>query len=250
MPPERGNIRNKIYRAVKFPGKGAMGKNYTDRRPDDLQPESLPEFLITIVVRTGIVIISIITLIYIVVLPVMGISGTVNNIIEILPFEGLISSVLKVILLIAGYTIFAVGMIFLGGNKVTGQVGIGVLSLLCIICLPSLLYDNMAEERLSYCESNLKNIATALEMYATDNDGDYPLSIEYLTKNDGNSCGSYIKSLPVCPKTNIVYGYNTAPEKFILYCGHPDAHINIKNISTKGYWPQYTPKEGLTYSHE
>ena len=42
------------------------------------------------------------------------------------------------------------------------------------------------------CHSNLKNIGTAMEMYATDWSGKYPASLELLTPN-------YLKTIPECP---------------------------------------------------
>jgi hypothetical protein len=45
---------------------------------------------------------------------------------------------------------------------------------------------------LTACKSNLKNIGTAMEMYASDNQGQCPSSLEALAP-------SYLKSLPECP---------------------------------------------------
>lgn len=49
-----------------------------------------------------------------------------------------------------------------------------------------------AQGQLTACKSNLKNIGTALEMYATDFEGRYPPSLSLLTPN-------YLKTLPECP---------------------------------------------------
>ncbi|CAN0409467.1 unnamed protein product, partial [Phaeothamnion confervicola] len=42
------------------------------------------------------------------------------------------------------------------------------------------------------CKSNLKNLATALEFYSTDNAGRYPNSISKIVPG-------YLKTLPLCP---------------------------------------------------
>jgi len=47
----------------------------------------------------------------------------------------------------------------------------------------------------SACKSNLKNIATALEMYATDNRGRYPTGLDQLLQPPT----PYLKQIPTCP---------------------------------------------------
>lgn len=80
--------------------------------------------------------------------------------------------------------------------------GIGCAGFLMIVLLfGAILYPNYARARgqgqVTACKANLKNIATALEMYATDNNGDYPPSLDYLTRP--GVYGEYFKQLPVCP---------------------------------------------------
>ncbi|GMU56623.1 MAG: hypothetical protein AMXMBFR33_57690 [Candidatus Xenobia bacterium] len=53
------------------------------------------------------------------------------------------------------------------------------------------------------CKSNLKNIATALEMFSTDNKGAYPPQLAGLTPN-------YLKMIPNCP----VAGFDTYSSSF------------------------------------
>ncbi|MEQ8221016.1 MAG: serine/threonine-protein kinase [Candidatus Eremiobacterota bacterium] len=99
--------------------------------------------------------------------------------------------------------------------------------------------------QLSACESNLKNLATALEMYATDNKGDYPPALEYLTHTTG-TMGSYMKTIPMCPSSRAKVSYSyiraTNPDNFTLWCSQPDAH---KYVNIENGWPQYTPGQGL-----
>ena len=103
---------------------------------------------------------------------------------------------------------------------------------------------------LEECSSNLKNIATALEMYATDNRGDFPESLTLLAK--GNSSPDtpgkvYLKSIPSCPacKAGYAYEYNNVPDRFTLWCAKPGAHVDRQEVAKDGCWPQYTTGEGL-----
>lgn len=65
-------------------------------------------------------------------------------------------------------------------------------------------YVNPADE----CASNLKNIATGLEMYSTDWSGRYPPSTEYLVPN-------YLRTIPPCPaagEDTYSKSYQTGPD--------------------------------------
>lgn len=125
-----------------------------------------------------------------------------------------------------------------------------VMTILLIAGVPMFFFllDNRYSHTPGYltaCESNLKNISTALEMYATDNTGDYPPSLEYLTHSE-ETTGSYMKTIPICPssRAKISYSYIRAdsPDNFTIWCNKPDAH---KNTDLKTGWPQYSPGQGL-----
>jgi serine/threonine-protein kinase len=87
------------------------------------------------------------------------------------------------------------------------------------------------------CESNLKNIGTALEMFSTDHSGHYPSKLDELTPN-------YLKSLPSCPAAGeMTYAYDSAqrPDAFTVNCGgwnHKDAHVALN-------YPYYDSFTGL-----
>lgn len=87
------------------------------------------------------------------------------------------------------------------------------------------------EQNFTYCKSNLKNMATALEMYASDNAGRYPLGLEALP------AGYYLKLIPSCP-TQAVYGYEMTalPDRFTLTC---------KGTHPQSGYPQYSSDQGL-----
>lgn len=67
--------------------------------------------------------------------------------------------------------------------------------LLCAGC--SSPFDRKrAQSQWSACKSNEKNIATGLEMYASDNAGYYPGDLSKLTS------GNYLKTIPTCYAAN------------------------------------------------
>jgi len=107
-----------------------------------------------------------------------------------------------------------------------------------------------AQEHLAACESNIKNLATALEMYATDHTGTYPESLDDLTKNSvdyrGEPVGAYMKTIPVCPASGLPssYGYKSAsvPDNFTIWCKCDHAHKAAGELD--GY-PQYHPGQGM-----
>ena len=89
---------------------------------------------------------------------------------------------------------------------------------------------------LDTCQSNLKNLATALEMFRSDN-GDYPLSLEQLVKTEDGK--GYMSKLPVCPNGDIAYIYSKNGSSYSLKCGS----IHMKDH--KKIVPSYNPLEGI-----
>ena len=90
--------------------------------------------------------------------------------------------------------------------------------------------------QLTACKSNLKNIGTALEMWWTDNNEQYPNSLSQLTP-------MYLKSIPECPtmgKDSYSLTYQTSPDKraYGLHC-HGVDHHTAKNF------PAYSSQDGL-----
>lgn len=92
--------------------------------------------------------------------------------------------------------------------------------------------------QLDACESNLKNVGTALEMYATDAQGVYPPTLALVTPN-------YLKFIPTCPAAK----RDTYSEGYTSHM-HPDAYTvvcagdNHKGLSAPNY-PQYSSAAGL-----
>ena len=92
---------------------------------------------------------------------------------------------------------------------------------------------------LTACKSNLKNTATALEMYSTDNAGRYAPNLALLTPN-------YLKVMPQCPAAkqdtySSAYAFATVPDAYTLICkgnNHP--------LEGASDYPQYTSFAGST----
>jgi hypothetical protein len=93
--------------------------------------------------------------------------------------------------------------------------------------------------QLSACQSNEKNIGTALEMYATDNKGEYPLSLAPLAPK-------YLKVIPTCPAAGTdTYSSSyqrNSPQSYRFYCSGSN-HTDLLNGSAN--FPQYTSEQGL-----
>lgn len=92
-----------------------------------------------------------------------------------------------------------------------------------------------AQGQWSACKSNLKNLATALEMYATDNKGHYPADLTSLTPG-------YLKMIPVCPGADREsYVYEVKGEAFTVTC----KGLNHAGIGVPADHPFYTSTRGL-----
>ncbi len=96
------------------------------------------------------------------------------------------------------------------------------------------------------CKSNLKNVATALEMYSSDNEGRYPTSLGYLTPN-------YLKSIPEClaagKKDTYTASYEAGPTNFTIFC-KGENHTRVGYPRLTANFPQYTAWFGLVESEQ
>lgn len=118
--------------------------------------------------------------------------------------------------------------------------------LLTLASLGSGLVERQAETNLTGCRSNLKNLATALEMYSSDHGGRYPLTLKELR-------GPYLHKMPTCPVTGTdysdSYSVTTHPDGFSFGCrgrhhGPPQPHGFESGDQTLGY-PWYTADAGF-----
>lgn len=131
-----------------------------------------------------------------------------------------------------------------------GLLGCMIIGGFALMIVPAILFPRgfrggRVQGRLTACKSNLKNLATALEMYASDYGGAYPPRLELLTQ--GNS---YLKTIPTCPAAGrMTYEYRVIPGKtrnFEMYCSgdhHRQAYVGFEGDSTN--YPQYNGEQGL-----
>jgi len=96
------------------------------------------------------------------------------------------------------------------------------------------------DSRLRGCESNLKNMGTALEMYSTDNNGKYPVSLAGITPN-------YLIKIPSCPSAQKdtysgSYKCSSRYDSYTIMCkGH-----NHSDTETPENYPRYDSTQGLS----
>jgi hypothetical protein len=133
------------------------------------------------------------------------------------------------------------GLRYLLGPKV-GLVPLAALTLFLslVFLIVQLEPYGHSQGKLTACKSNLKNIATALEMYSTDNDGLYPHSLAHLTP-------MYLKSIPSCPAASldtysVSYQHQAQPDVFTIDC-HGINH-KASGITSANY-PRYGNLEGI-----
>ena len=119
-------------------------------------------------------------------------------------------------------------------RRVQGFTLIELLTVIVIIAILAAIFVphwQIAIERadLTGCQSNVKNIATATQMYCNDNNNQPPAALSQLLPN-------YISIIPTCPSTQAdqyTNGYDpgVAPEfGFTIYC-------NGANHTDLGYGP-------------
>ncbi|MBQ7502824.1 prepilin-type N-terminal cleavage/methylation domain-containing protein [bacterium] len=138
-----------------------------------------------------------------------------------------------------------------GFTLVELMIVIAIIAILAAIIVPNFVRSR-ARATLTACEENEKNIATALELYAADNDGSYPSTLPMLIPK-------YLKSIPTCPsggasakgKPKIYhYHYDIVGKKIVGYmitCHAEDTHGKSMGL---GYGcPLYSPYAGGLQEH-
>ncbi len=127
------------------------------------------------------------------------------------------------------------------------MIVIAIIAILAAILVPNFLKAR-AQGQLTACKSNCKNIATALEMYASDNGGRYPTTASLDAKL---TTGNYLKLIPTCPAAgsntySATYMVTQTPDAFSYNCSgnnHGKAYTGF-NLAANNY-PQYDVEQGL-----
>lgn len=122
------------------------------------------------------------------------------------------------------------------------MIVIAIIAILAAILVPNFIRAR-AQGQVTSCKSNLKNIGTACEMYATDNGGRYPKTLDDL-KKEANGQQPYMKSLPKCPSAGTMtyaYSYNSNPDVYTMYC----SGSNHTAAGCDADYPKFTATMGL-----
>ncbi|MBQ7529902.1 prepilin-type N-terminal cleavage/methylation domain-containing protein [bacterium] len=131
------------------------------------------------------------------------------------------------------------------------MIVIAIIAILAAILVPNFIRAR-AQGQLTSCKSNLKNMATALEMYSTDHNGQYPISGSWSASNSinrqsasGGILGAYLKQMPTCAGSGTSsYEYTSThnPDTYTLWCkgtNHVAAGLTDSN------YPEYDAFIGL-----
>lgn len=118
-----------------------------------------------------------------------------------------------------------------------------VLTIICVMLIPPILRLR-AKMQLTACLSTIKNIAESAEMYASDNSGSYPPSLDVLVGPKYR-----LPSVPKCgvgKMTYLDYQVSTKPDNFSFSCcgdNHKRAYADVAADSTG--FPRYNAEIGF-----
>ncbi len=116
------------------------------------------------------------------------------------------------------------------------MIVVAIIGILAAIAIPNMVYTKK-KAQLSSCKANLKSVATALDMYANDNQDIYPTAGASVAADGGVlMTNGYTKAgvhCPCSPTAEYTYDYDSGTGVYTLTC--PDA--------TKHFW---NPTQTLT----
>ena len=85
------------------------------------------------------------------------------------------------------------------------RVLIGSALVLLVVLVVTGIQNRYRQRKLFECKTNLRDLATSMEMYSTDWNGHYPTNLEKLTPK-------YIEKIPVCPSSQHGYKVILGPD--------------------------------------
>lgn len=117
------------------------------------------------------------------------------------------------------------------------MIVIAIIAILASMLVPNLVRAK-SRSQLTGCQSNLRNIGNALEMYNVDYKGRYPADFTVLTPN-------YIKTIPECPAA----GSNTYSSSYAVFTVPDSFEIGCNGNNHGGFvpanYPQFNSVQGL-----
>ena len=139
-----------------------------------------------------------------------------------------------------------------GFTLIEMMIVVAIIAILVAILVPNFMRAR-AQAQTAACEANLKEIATALELYQTDHQM-YPdvTSLTNVTNTDTN-IGAYLRQTPidpVAPTLNYQYsvtGYNTGSASYTIVCpgGHDPGTMSAIGGTTAKTKINYTSTAGF-----
>ena len=120
------------------------------------------------------------------------------------------------------------------------MIVIAIIAILAAILVPNFIRAR-AQGQFTACKSNLKNIATALEMYSTDAQGRYPTTLSKLSEDQ-----KYLRTIPTCAsagsdKYTAAYTSDSNPDRYTVFCQGK----NHDAVDAGDDYPQYNSVAGL-----
>lgn len=137
-----------------------------------------------------------------------------------------------------------------GGYDMTGgrrgftlieiMIVIAIISILILLLLPNYVRAR-SRSRLTACETSLRNMATASEMYAYENANLYATSLVQLTPK-------YLQSIPKCPSapdnTGYINGFSSASTPVNIYTLSCSGAFH-SDLGLPSNYPMYVPNVGM-----
>lgn len=140
-----------------------------------------------------------------------------------------------------------------GFTLIEMMVVVAIIAILVSILIPNFIRAR-AQAQTAACEANVKEIATALELYQTDHQ-QYPnVSSATDVTNSEPNLAEYLKQTPVDPVnpggfyTYQVSNYNQGNASYTITCpgGHDPATLSAIGGSSAKTHVQYSSQTGLT----